>query len=794
MTFRRRILLCVTALAVLAPLPAAIADIIVFGDGFAIEGRVKEEKTVIFDSGSGAAISVPKSGKPFWLDDGFRNIFFAPFQVKEALRDKTKRVTPDQVLKLASPNPQSPMPPLWVIDDSSAPWNEHWEREITLRTAQGGKVKVNQRITSLSPESIKVESKSHDWQVYYNTKEFDPKVVRDLVYQHFSKKKDKKKDGDIEIRLKVYEFLLQAEFTAQAEKEVDDLLRDFPTEQSKIGPLKDHLKRLAAAQVVGGLERSQNAGLYDDVEHKLKSYSDKKLDDLLQESAQLRVQAVKDKHDAIKTKLLDAGELVQGFATLTPPSQRKLFQSAADAIVKELNPDTVDRLDTFFSVAADYQRALKDKRDPEQSATEVMAFALTGWLRGSDAAERNAEVALQQWQVRQLLLEYLRTDDPLARKNKLLPALKAVKVSVDEAMQMLRRLPPVDPLETISTKPQTLQTKNNGKPYSYAIQLPPGYNHGRSWPVLIALHHSEENAAGALARWTDLAAQHGYIVVAPEWGKGPKSVYQFSAQEHGAVLETLRDLRRRFQIDSDRVFLFGGEQGGVMAFDLGLAHPDQFTGVVPMSAAPLFFARRYWPNAQNLHMYIINGERSTFVPPDTQASLTRAMFNEFIRGNFPAIYVEYKGRPAEWFGAERPIIFDWMNRKRRMDPLKEVGKDGYEFRTQRDSDKQFYWLSAQTVQPNYLNSAAGWNTNIKHATLRATVFSNTNEIQVKTTGLGRVSLWFPPKLINYGEKVSIRVNGAGPVKYTITPNLDTLLETLYQTGDRQRLYFARLDL
>ena len=528
MTFRRRILLGIAALAVLAPLPAAFADIIVFGDGFAIEGRVKEKKTILVDPISGASLSVAEAGKPFWLDDGFRNILFPPFQVKEALRDKTAKIALDQVFKLSAPHPPLQLPAIWIIDDKSGPWDEHWEREITLKTLSGATFRVKQRITSLSPESIKIESTSHDWQAYYNTKEFDPKVVRDLVYQHLSKKKDKNKKSDVEIRIKVYEFLLQAEFTAQAEKEVDDMLRDFPTEQSKIGPLKDHLKRLAAARVVGGLERSQNAGLYDDVEQKLKLYSDKKLDDLLQESAQLRVQAVKDKHDAIKAKLLDAGQLVQGFATLTPPSQRKLFQSAAAAIVKELNPDTVDRLDTFFSLAADYQRAIKDKREPDQSATEVMAFALTGWLRGSDAAERNAEVALQQWQVRQLLLDYLRTDDPLARKNKLLPALKAAKVSVDEAMQMLRRLPPVDPLETISAKPQTLQTKNNGKPYSYAIQLPPGYNHGRSWPVLIALHHSEENAAGALARWTDLAAQHGYIVVAPEWGRSPKSIYQFT--------------------------------------------------------------------------------------------------------------------------------------------------------------------------------------------------------------------------------------------------------------------------
>jgi hypothetical protein len=171
----------------------------------------------------------------------------------------------------------------------------------------------------------------------------------------------------------------------------------------------------------------------------------------------------------------------------------------------------------------------------------------------------------------------------------------------------------------------------------------------------------------------------------------------------------------------------------------------------------------------------------------------QGIFNEFIRGNYPAIYVEYKGRPADWFGAEQPIIFNWMNCKRRAHPLKELGGKDEEFRTQRASDNHFYWLSAQTVQPNYLNTASGWNNNIKNATLRATVFNN-NEIHVRTTGVSRVTVWFFPKFVNYGEKVSIRHNDAAAVKHTVTPRLDTLLETLYQTGDRQRLYFAKVEL
>jgi len=775
------------AVAAVVTLPRADADILVFADGFVIEGKLSQKMTWLANPG-GPSISVPKQGEPFWIDDGVRKIIFSPGQLKEALQDKSKKAAPDQVFKLQSPNPAGDLPLSWVID-SATDWDSRWERELTLKTPQGGKFKVRQRIIVLTPDYIGIDATAFKWPCYYNTRELDPQTLRGLLHKYLSKKSEK----DLDLRVKIHRFLLQAGFTAAAEQELDDMLRDYPKEQSRIAPLKDHMQRLHAAELVQDLERSQKAGLFDDVEQKLNLYAQRKLDDLLEETAQLRVQAIKDKHEAAKKKLTDAGRLVRAFAEIVPPSKREFFQNAAAAIVEELNPDTVDRLDTFLNLAADYERAIKDKRQPEHSAAEVMAFALTGWLRGSDAAERDPNVAVQQWQVRKLLLDYLKTDDPLVRKNRLLPALRAAKVSVDEAMQIIRRLPPVDPFETVSAKPQTLQTKNDGKQFSYELQLPPGYNHGRAWPVLIALHHFEEKASGALARWTALAAQHGYIVAAPEWGKGPKSVYQFSAQEHNAVLETLRDLRRRFQIDSDRVFLFGCEQGGIMAFDVGLAHPDQFTGVVPMAAPPLFFARRYWPNAQYLHLYIINGERASWSGQETQSMLTQAMVKDFIRGNYPAVYVEYKGRPADWFGAEPAIVFDWMNRKRRAHPLKELGRQGEEFRTQRSTDNQFYWLSTASVQPQHLNTAAGWNANSKSATMRATVFS-TNEIHVKTSGVGRVTLWFPPKLVNYGDKVSIRVNDAAAVKALVTPNLDTLMETLYQTADRQRLYFARLEL
>ena len=62
--------------------------------------------------------------------------------------------------------------------------------------------------------------------------------------------------------------------------------------------------------------------------------------------------------------------------------------------------------------------------------------------------------------------------------------------------------------------------------------------------------------------------------------------YRFTAAEHAAAELSLRDARKRYAIDSDRVFVAGQLAGGEMAWDFGLAHPDLFAGVVAISGIP----------------------------------------------------------------------------------------------------------------------------------------------------------------------------------------------------------------
>src|SRR5207237_2050808 len=105
--------------------------------------------------------------------------------------------------------------------------------------------------------------------------------------------------------------------------------------------------------------------------------------------------------------------------------------------------------------------------------------------------------------------------------------------------------------------------------------------------------------------------RYGYIVVAPTWLKPHQKQYEGTAREHAAVLSTLRDACRRFAIDTDRVYLSGHSLGGNAAWDIGLAHPDLWAGVIPIVATGGKYIKQYQENGRYVPMYFVAGEKDT---------------------------------------------------------------------------------------------------------------------------------------------------------------------------------------
>jgi len=68
-----------------------------------------------------------------------------------------------------------------------------------------------------------------------------------------------------------------------------------------------------------------------------------------------------------------------------------------------------------------------------------------------------------------------------------------------------------------------------------------------------------------------------------KWTEEHQKTYNFSLQEHVAVLNSLRDACRRFP-STPTGLPERALHGGDAAWDIGLAHPDLWAGVIPVSA------------------------------------------------------------------------------------------------------------------------------------------------------------------------------------------------------------------
>jgi dienelactone hydrolase len=810
-------------LAPAAP-PASPADehaaVVYFKDGFAVKGYVKQDNKLFFDRFSGAPVAIPKGY--YYIQDPARAFHFSHHQIQETVK---KPFDPGEGIrtparKNAFYTPKAPPAVREILDVSD--WDDSWDRTYKYRGPDGW-VRLTQNLFLLSPRFAWIDATPKNnnpiqWRSAYLTPELGREAVLALLAAHPALKDgpDLKEEPRADRRLRVFNFVLQAGWIDDAEKELERLRKDFPKQEQKIKEATEDFKRARAAWLWDEVRVAQAAGRHRAAMALLAKFPEDGADPRLLSE----VHALRDRYEAADAALKRAGELLRTLPEQVPVSaDRQMFAAAAAAIVAELNADHFlkqagdapgQRFELFLSQAERAERQQKDGK-PSAKPAELLALAVSGWLLGGASAETNPETARRLWRARQMVLAYQKTPTYSGREKLLAEYRRQSAVTVEEVAQLIDRLPPPEPPEDVSTTPVKRLAEGwfgRGRT-TYHLQLPPEYHAGRAYPVLIALHHAAEDGRDMLKRWGEAAARHGYILAAPDWGDGIGGAYGYTSAEHAAVLDTLRDLRRRFAVDNDRVFLTGFGEGGNMAQDVGLAHPDLFAGVLPFAGQPRYHVTRYWPNAQFLPMYIVWGEKMG--PPDEVVDprererhdgnkLNYSLFQEWIPGGYPALGVEYKGRGVEWFAGEVPNAFAWMGRQRRANPQAALGGDGREFRTMRAADNRFYWLSTEQILAGCLNDGpkapGNWDWRRTPALLGARISAG-NQIGIQTKGVKQVSLWLARGMIDFDKPVTVRLNlgivGAWN-NQKVAPRLETLLEDFCQRGDRQRLYVARLDL
>ncbi|MBM4059236.1 MAG: peptidase, partial [Planctomycetes bacterium] len=485
---------------------------------------------------------------------------------------------------------------------AASPFDEFGRRIITLSTA-AGRMDLVQGITEITPRWTRVEAIQTERPLLLDMRLATSSIPRDVLERVITKQVDPR---DSDARLRVVRMLMQAERFADARRALDAVLADFPELKDLAGERKT-LARLAARQLLDEILARGRQGQDRLAVGLLEGFPVEDIDgELLEE--------VKEARDAYRARQERAEVIVAALRERTArlaADEGRNATAVVDEIQRELSFSALERLATFERVGL----------DPALPADRSVAIAINGWLQGAGAGDGNLKVAFSAFRLRNLLCDYLRASDRPAREA-IFTRMRGEEAFTAGTLVALAAgmRPPVPPPAPLSDGFYELSVPgpDGAGDIRCLVQLPPEYDPLRRYPAVVSLHASWSSPVNQIEWWAGTAradgirqgqaARHGTIVIAPAWGREHQSAYEYSAREHALVLAAVRAAVKSFAIDTDRLFLSGHSLGADAAWDIALAHPDLWAGLVAIAPTAGRYVTHYWPNARRLPIYVVGGE------------------------------------------------------------------------------------------------------------------------------------------------------------------------------------------
>ncbi len=660
---------------------------------------------------------------------------------------------------------------------------DEWGRRIISMNSAQGRVDVVQGITLVTPHYCKVEGllgrNGYVWDMRIATSS----IPRETLSKILLRALDPKSPED---RLKIVRLYIQAERYQDAQEELVAAIEEFP----KLAALEDQVKALrqfGARKLLQEIELRREAGQHALAIGMLTGFP---AEGVAGETL-LKVREILAEYEKVQQQGERVLQLLDDhLAKIEDEGIRRRIAPVHKELHDELNINTLDRMADFLRLADD------DKLKPDQK----LALAVSGWLLGSGSGTENIAVALSLVQVRDLVRDYLRTKPHEHHERAaILDQLKTMEGSDPENVAKLiaHMRPPIETAVDPDGIPGLFTLSVPGLPgepdFQYHVQLPPQYDPYRRYPCIVTLNGAGTTPMQQIDWWTGdfdkdhgmrmgQATRRGYIVIAPVWTNEHQREYEYSAREHAAVLYSLRDACRRTSIDTDRVFLTGHSMGGDAAWDIGLAHPDLWAGVLPIVATADKYVTRYWENARDhLPMYFVGGELD-----GDRMSRNSQDLNRYLQyRGYDVTIVEYQGRGHEHFHDEILRMFQWMElpSHRRRFNVRE-----FECVSMRESDNFYWWVEVDNFPPSTMVRPLEWpKSGVRAATTEAKALEN-NGVSVTSAGR-KITLWLTPDIVDFDQRVTINRRSR-----EVKPDIEVMLEDVRTRGDRQHPFWAKVEI
>lgn len=211
---------------------------------------------------------------------------------------------------------------------------------------------------------------------------------------------------------------------------------------------------------------------------------------------------------------------------------------------------------------------------------------------------------------------------------------------------------------------------SDGKSRPFHLYVPQSYEEAKRSPVLINLHGavsrptllSEEMLKGSREMWSPQANQ--YIQILP---LGQAGCEWWSEVGASAILGALQTVKKRYNVDENRIYLTGFSDGGSGAFYIALYHSTPFAAFAPLNGfvgvAEMSGKQVHLPSLSNKPLYVVNCGQDRLYPAEEVSQFVDEMKKAGAKVTFK-VY-EKAGHDFSYGDTEKPLIMDFFERNPR---------------------------------------------------------------------------------------------------------------------------------
>ena len=269
----------------------------------------------------------------------------------------------------------------------------------------------------------------------------------------------------------------------------------------------------------------------------------------------------------------------------------------------------------------------------------------------------------------------------------------------------------------------------------------------------------------------------------------------FTRRAEELVLGTIRELRARYHVDPDRIFLTGMSNGGIGTWLIGMHHAPLFAGIAPMASGLDDVLMPFLENLRNTPIYIIHGAKDQVMPVE----LSRTISRELEALGYTHVYREHEREHpmagGHYFPKEElPDLVMWLNSQRR-GPLPArltVVREASHF-------QPFSWLRLESTDPiaafsdDLIDKRDARITRREYAKLDASIVG-ANRIEVNAERVRRYSIFLNDRMVDISKPVTVLTNGQVSFEGVVTPSLDILLRQARLRQDPRELFSVQLTI